>query len=303
MKRGSNCVIVPPETFFSDTRKTYKKDKGIPKPGAESKPIVKRRDAVMSEFRNLVSLKGRQERSLFVVEGLTLVGRALNDGLPVERILYTSDLLKDSDGITLLNQAHVEGVAHHQVSSGLMGTTTTTRPIPPVIASVSMSYRSAEDYHLQAGSSLLIVDGIVNPDNLGMVLRTADAAGIEGVIIIEKSASPFHKNCVRAARGAVGRIPLLRCDEPEIYLRSLTNTGFNVLGATSSARKELYDLELRTPLAFVVGNESDGMSIPVRNLCTNLVRIPMAPGQSSLNVGVATGILLYEFVRRKMLPG
>ena len=264
---------------------------------------IKRKHPVISEFRTLASLGGKLELSQFTIEGTTLANRAIDDGLPVEKVLFTPNLLSDSDGKNLLNRMHRENLIHYQVNDGVMGTLTTTRPVPSVIAAVQMNYRAAEDFHLTSETVLLITDSIANPDNLGMVLRTADAAGVHGVLVIGDGASPFHRNCIRASRGAVGRIPLLYCSDVERYLARLIGAGFNLIAATSKTNNNIYNLELKPPLGFVVGNENEGIRNTIVNLCTNLVSIPMAPGQSSLNVGVATGVLLYELVRRRHLSG
>ena len=238
-----------------------------------------------------------------MVEGLTLVERAVHDKLPVDRILYTPDLLANDQGPAFLDRAVVANFVAYEVSSGLMGTISTTRPVPAVIASVRMNYQNAVDLDLSAGSALLIADSIANPDNLGMVLRTAEAAAVDSVVFIGEGASPFHKNCVRAARGAVGRSSLAYCESPEVYFRQLIAAGFEILGATARANKNLYDFELAAPLALVVGNENEGIREEILELCTNLVKIPMAPGQSSLNVAVATGIILYELACHRGLRG
>lgn len=265
--------------------------------------VHSKKHPIISEFRELSSLKGRFKELRFVVEGLTLVERAVHDKLPVDRILYTPDLLANDQGPAFLDRAVVANFVAYEVSSGLMGTISTTRPVPAVIASVRMNYQNAVDLDLSAGSALLIADSIANPDNLGMVLRTAESAAVDSVVFIGEGASPFHKNCVRAARGAVGRSSLAYCESPEVYFRQLIAAGFEILGATARANKNLYDFELAAPLALVVGNENEGIREEILELCTNLVKIPMAPGQSSLNVAVATGIILYELARHRGLHG
>ena len=268
-----------------------------------SQRTMKRKDPVISEFRSLASLSGKLKLSKFTVEGTSLVKRAIDDGLPVEKILFTPDLLSDSGGKNLLHRMHQENLMYYQVNDGVMGMLTTARPVPSILAAVWMNYRDAENFHLTSETVLLIADSVANPDNLGMVLRTADAAGADGVLVIGNGASPFHKNCVRASRGAVGRLPLLYCSDVENYFTRLTDAGFSLIAATSKTDRNLYDLELKPPLGFVVGNENEGIRKTVSNLCTDLVSIPMAPGQSSLNVGVAAGVLLYEFVRRRNACG
>ncbi len=290
VKRGSkDDAIDSPPKRFEDAR--------------GSQRAVKRKDPVISEFRTLASLGGKMKLSKFTVEGTSLVRRAIDDGLPVEKILVTPGLLSDCSGKNLLNRMREENLMYYQVNDGVMGTLTTTRPVPSLIASVRMNYRDADDYHLTSEAVLLIADSVANPDNLGMVLRTADAAGADGVLIIGDGASPFHRNCIRASRGAVGRIPLLHCSDVKDYFARLTDAGFNLIAATSKTDKNLYDLELKPPLGFVVGNENEGIRKTVSDLCTHLAAIPMAPGQSSLNVGVAAGVLLYELVRRRSACG
>ena len=131
-----------------------------------------------------------------------------------------------------------------------------------------------------------------------MTLRTADAVGVSAVLLSSVGASPFHKNCVRASRGAVGRLPLYYTTDIGAAIETLRLSGWNVLGGTSSAEKELYTTKFSLPTAVVVGNENTGLSTETRASCTELVRIPMASGQSSLNVGVAAGVLLYELARQ-----
>lgn len=272
---------------------------------AAQRIVSKRKDAIASHVRKLASLKGKLEHSQFVVEGPLMVERAVADGLPVEAILYTAALVATSDGKSLLKQASMENLSCYQVSDGVMGSVTTTRPVPSVVASVHLNYRyflleSGElNFHWSPDCTVLIAENIGNPDNLGMTLRTADAAGVSAVLLSDEGASPFHKNCIRASRGAVGRIPLFYAPTADRAIEALRAAGWTVLGATAKTEKQLYTMEFRLPTAIVVGNEHLGISEQTRQRCTDLVRIPMAQGQSSLNVGVAAGVLLYELARQK----
>ena len=97
----------------------------------------------------------------------------------------------------------------------------------------------------------------------------------------------------------MGRLPIYFCHDAPAYLRRLRQSAFRVLGATSRAETDLYSCDLRPPIALVVGNEQTGISPPLLELCSERVRVPMAPGQDSLNVGVAAGVLLYELLRQR----
>ena len=271
---------------------------------AEQRTVSKRKDAIAAYMRKLGTLKGKLDHSQFVVEGDLMVERAVKDGLPIDGILYTTALLATPKRKSLLKQAFLDNLSCYQVSDGVMGSVTTTRPVPSVMASVHFKYQhflsvSGElNFHFSPTCTILITENIANPDNLGMTLRTADAAGVSAVLLSDEGASPLHKNCVRASRGAVGRIPLYHTTDISSVIEALRALGWNVLGGTSSAEKELYTAKFSPPTAIVVGNENTGLSIEARESCTELVRIPMASGQSSLNVGVAAGVLLYELARR-----
>jgi TrmH family RNA methyltransferase len=217
----------------------------------------------------------------------------------VDCVVHTAELSRASGGAALLEVAAESGIPCLRASDGLMGTLTATRPIPPVIAAVHLRLRDATQLETGPDSVLLVAENLQNPDNLGMVLRTADAAGVAAVVVGGEAVDPLHRNCVRAARGAVGRIAIFTCAGLPEWLASLRERGFQVIGATAHAEVSLFECRLQAPIAIVVGNEEQGVTGPVLDVCTERVRIPMAPGQDSLNVGVAAGVLLYEVQRSR----
>ena len=271
---------------------------------AEQRTVSKRKDTIVSHIRKLASLKGKLEHSEFIIEGHLIVERAVEDGLPIETLLYTTGFVATPEGKSLLKRAAAENLSFYQVNDGVMGSITTTRPVPSIIASVHLSYPNfllesgSLNFHFSPRCILLIAENIGNPDNLGMTLRTADAAGVSAVLLSGEGASPFHKNCIRASRGAVGRLPLFYTPGIGGAIAALRASDWQVLGATASAKNQLHEMEFTLPTAIVVGNENTGLSADARECCPELVRIPMASGQSSLNVGVAAGVLLYELTRQ-----
>ena len=177
---------------------------------AEQRTVSKRKDVLAAHFRKLASLKGKIEYSEFVIEGEMLVERAVVDGLPIEAILYTANYVSKYEERNFLNQLLQQNLSCYQVNDGVMGSITTTRPVPAIIANVHLNYPSfvsnsgQPNFQYSPNCTLLIAENIGNPDNLGMTLRTADAAGVTAVLLSGEGASPLHKNCIRASRGAVG---------------------------------------------------------------------------------------------------
>lgn len=268
---------------------------------AESRIIAGSRDPLLARFAELAQTTGRRKHGQVVLEGVTLVERAVADRLSLDSILYAPSLLKEQGGNELLAQALEAGVACYQATEGLIAKVTTTRPTPNVIAALFARLEEAERFPVGPDTVLLVAEDINNPDNLGMVLRTAEAAGADAVLCAGDKTDPFHKNCVRAARGAVGRISLLGCQELAPFLRDSQKQGAAVMGAALTGEAELFRCELRPPIIVIVGNEQSGIRPETLDACTLRVRIPMAPGQDSLNVGVAAGIMLYEVWRQRTL--
>ena len=296
--------VLEGDSVQTDTGAFYRGIKRGSGTEAEQRTVSKRKDVIVSHLRKLASLKGKFEHSQFLIEGHLIVERAVADGLPIETLLFTTGFLATREGKAFLKQAATENISAYQVSDGVMGSVTTTRPVPPIAASVHFSYPNflstsgSLNFHFSSKCMLLIAENIGNPDNLGMTLRTADAAGVSAVLLTDDGANPFHKNCIRASRGAIGRLPLFQTASIGSAIETLRASGWCVFGATASAERQLYETEFDLPTAIVVGNENTGLSDETRQRCTELIGIPMAAGQSSLNVGVAAGVLLYELTRR-----
>jgi TrmH family RNA methyltransferase len=252
---------------------------------------------LLSHLNDLATSAGRLARSQFLAESLLLVQRAIENRLSIDWIVYTSDLLRNPEGGRLLELAATAGIRCVSCSAGLLGKVTTSRPVPEVAAPVTFRFPDAIDAFSPAAATILIAENINNPDNLGMTLRTADAAGAQQVVV--SGTDPFHKNCVRAARGAVGRLPIVGCSDLVGYVDFLKQQNVCVAGAALNAEYNLYDAPLSHPIAVIVGNENSGITGPVLDACSIRVRIPMAAGQDSLNVGVAAGVMLYEVWRQK----
>lgn len=146
---------------------------------------------------------------------------------------------------------------------------------------------------------LLVLDGVQDPHNLGACLRSADAAGVHGVIVPREHSAPLTAAARRAASGAAETMPIYEVVNLARTLRTLKDAGIWLIGATQDAAEPIYATDLRGPLALVLGGEGKGLRRLTREHCDVLARIPMAGKVASLNVSVATGICLYEVVRQR----
>lgn len=147
---------------------------------------------------------------------------------------------------------------------------------------------------------ILALDGVQDPHNLGACLRTADAAGVNGMVIPRDRAVQVNATVAKVASGAVEHVPVITVTNLARSLDTLREAGVWVYGAAETAATTLYDMDLTVPLALVLGAEGKGLRRNTREHCDQLFSIPMLGKVESLNVSVATGVCLYETVRQRM---
>jgi 23S rRNA (guanosine2251-2'-O)-methyltransferase len=148
---------------------------------------------------------------------------------------------------------------------------------------------------------LLILDGVTDPHNLGACLRTADAAGVDAVIVPKDNSATLTPVVRKVACGAAEVIPLVQVTNLARTLRELQDAGVWIIGTAGEAEQNIYACKLKGPMALVMGAEGKGMRRLTREHCDELIKLPMAGSVSSLNVSVATGVCLYEIIRQRGL--
>ena len=170
------------------------------------------------------------------------------------------------------------------------------------------SYTELEDILSAARNSdipplLVAADGLTDPQNLGSIIRTANAAGAHGVIIPKNRSVSLNSVVAKVSAGAVEYTPVARVTNLAQTLERLKKEGFWIAGTDLRAEQYHYDADLTVPLAIVIGSEGKGMSRIVREACDFLVKIPMPGRIESLNASVAAGVLLYEVLGQRMNKG
>ncbi len=146
---------------------------------------------------------------------------------------------------------------------------------------------------------LLVLDGVTDPHNLGACLRTADAAGVHAVIAPKDKSACLNATASKVACGAAETVPLVQVTNLSRTLAWLKERGIWVIGTAGESSGNIYQADLKGPLALVMGAEGKGMRRLTRDHCDSLIYIPMAGAVSSLNVSVATGVCLFEAVRQR----
>ena len=157
---------------------------------------------------------------------------------------------------------------------------------------------SLEDLKLSDSALVIVAESVEKPGNLGAILRTADAAGVDALLVCDPRVDLWNPNVVRASRGAVFSVPTVECDNAAA-LEWLKRSEVRILAATPSADEVYFDVDLRQPVAIAVGTEDEGLSVFWMSQADVRVRIPMQGKVNSLNVSVSTALIVYEAVRQR----
>lgn len=146
---------------------------------------------------------------------------------------------------------------------------------------------------------LLLLDRLTDVRNVGAIARSAECAGVQAIVIPENHSAPMHEDAVKSSAGALLRLPVCRVKNLQDAIHILHDSGVETVACTEKTDGEMYDIDFSKPMAIVMGSEEDGISPAVMRLCKHRAKIPMMGNIGSLNVSVATGIVLWETVRQR----
>lgn len=187
-----------------------------------------------------------------------------------------------------------EGAAHQ----GVVAITAPIRyqPVDEMLSDIAPTWDAVK----QRSPLLLVIDRVTDPRNFGAILRSAVAAGTDGVIVPSREMAPLNAAAIKASAGTAPRIPIARADDLSQVLVQLKERGYWVCGAEGTAEKTLWEVDWDRPMAVVLGSEGEGLAPKVSEACDELVAIPMRGPAESLNVSVAAGLLLFTAARPRM---
>jgi RNA methyltransferase, TrmH family len=255
--------------------------------------------------KQLVKLRDRRPRDeagVFLVEGYREIRRALEKHVALQEIYFSPDWFLGENEPALIDQATVAGARVFELSKEAFAKVAYRERPDGLLAVAPQWKRSLADLTLPAAPFLLVVEAIEKPGNLGTILRSADAAGCDAVIVCDPVTDIFNPNVVRASTGVLFSVPLVVEDSARVQVW-LREKKVRTVATTPAAEKIYSDADLRGPLAIVMGSEQYGLSEFWLKNADLPVRIPMAGQADSLNVAMATIITLFEAVRQRSNHG
>lgn len=236
--------------------------------------------------------KERREEGAFLAEGVRLVEEALRTNWPIRYVLYSVGL--NERGEALIEHLKASGIEVDEVSGDLLqavSETGTSQGILAVLDLISVPFPDTYNF-------ILILDQIRDPGNLGTLIRTAEAAGAQAILLPPQTVDAFAPKVVRAGMGAHFRLPVHEMDWDEIE-KVCKQAHLQVFLADMEGQS-CWDTNFRGPLALIVGGEAEGASQQARELASATVSIPMPGKAESLNASVAGAVLMFEIVRQRI---
>lgn len=240
----------------------------------------------------------RRKAGLFVVEGIREVERCVEKGYEIDTIFYLnkpmaeniSEIIEKNKGIKLFEVSPTiyEKIAYRGSTEG-------------VIAEVKTKDKTLKDLNLSKNPLVVVLERVEKPGNLGAILRSADAAGADALIVCDPLTDLYNPNLIRNSTGAIFSVPCVACTSEEC-IKFLKENNIQILTAQLQDSELYYDTDMKRSTAIVMGTEATGLTDIWRKAADAHIRIPMLGITDSLNVSVSAAILLYEAVRQRSYP-
>ena len=238
-----------------------------------------------------LSLKKYRDRyGLYMIEGNNLISEAVKCGIEIKCVLVREDYTQDS-GLKY-PEPHIAG-------KKLFDSIAQTETSQGIVAVVGKRALCEDDFFDLCGNgNVAVLDRLQDPGNIGTVLRTAEAAGYRGAMILKGTGDVYSPKAVRAAAGSLFRMPVLFIETPAKALEVLKSNGKKAVCAWQGAETPYYNVHLKSDIALILGNEGNGLCQEFLKGADAKAKIPMAPCSDSLNVAVAAGIIMFESQRQ-----
>ncbi|MEQ1711799.1 MAG: RNA methyltransferase [Hyphomicrobium sp.] len=245
-------------------------------------------------IRALEMRKERKETGLFVAEGASILVTARDQGFAPETLVHLAGAAESGIAKGLLAWAAKTRAEVLEVSEAVLGKLA-AKDNPQTMLGVFRQRWSPlpEPRSVPAGSCWVALEDVRDPGNLGTILRTADAVGAGGVVLVGTCCDPYSRECVRATMGSIFTVPITRATREEFMAWRAGWSG-DVIGTHLDGRADFRAVTYREPVLLVMGSEGPGLSVEMAAACSRLVKIPMAGSLDSLNLAVATALALYQ---------
>lgn len=256
--------------------------------------IESKENSLFKETKKLKERRNRTKEGKYLIEGFRLIQEAFKADMEIENLII------DEESQEKLNE-YLDGYISKEnvyiIKKNLFTMLTSTETPQGAIAVV----KSKELKKETKGGFYLLCDKVQDPGNLGTIIRTAHAAGVDGIILTKGTVDIYNDKVIRSTMGSLFYIPIIQDDDNLSFTKKLKDDGFSLVATSLQESKDFFKSDLKGKIILSVGNEGNGISKEVFSLADKKVKIPMPGGAESLNVAIATSIILFEKVRQNII--
>ena len=261
--------------------------------------ITSKDNEFIKHVKKLKEKKYRDLNNEFVIEGIKLIKEAIQEKTKIKQIIICEEC-ENSD----ISKDLTYEIAKYDciyVSKQVFTSITEVSNPQGILAVVSKNIDDKND--IDYSEELIVaLDNIQDPGNLGTILRTVDSVGFKQILVSKGTADCFNPKVVRSTMGAIFRVKIIECENLIETLKQVKKHHFKVMVTSLQTNNSIYDVDYNKKV-IIIGNEANGVEEEIQNLADEKVKIPMLGKTESLNASVATGIVLYEYVRQKIKKG
>lgn len=259
--------------------------------------LTSTKNPLVKQIKKLQQVKGRKKQNLFLLEGNHLITAACEYLYPLEVVCFTPQWQEKNSELAARIKALAKRV--EIVSLEVLKAMATTLNPEGVIATAKILI--SDDLAEKKANLGLILERIQDPGNLGTIIRTAVATGVDNLSLSQDSVDIYNPKVLRASVGEWFKLPLQVRENLVKTVQIYQQQGMQVVATVPTAKKSYWEIDFNLPTLILLGNEAAGLSSELISLADELVTIPLAGGVESLNVGIATAVILYEVRRQRAL--
>ena len=251
--------------------------------------IESKNNNLFKEIKKLKEKKHRIKSNKYLIEGLRFVEEAIKSKVSIDSIIFTESFKEKNPDLFLKINENIKLI---QMNEALLKQLCSTENPQGIVGVINM-----QNKELKSGELVVLVDKVQDPGNMGTIIRTAHAAGAAGIVMTKGTVDIYNDKTLRSTMGSIFYIPIVEDDSLD-FVKSLKKEGYKLVVSYLQGKNNFFEENLQGKVMIAVGNEGNGVSDEVYDIADIKVKIPMPGEAESLNVAVATSIMIYEKIRQ-----
>ena len=258
--------------------------------------ITSKDNEIIKNVKKLKDKKYRDDKKQFIIEDIKLIEEAIEENIKIKMIIVCEECMREQ----CIEQKLLYQIAKYNciyvTEKVFLGLTDVKTP-QGMLAVIEM--QNTEDKINYNEDIIFVLDGIQDPGNLGTIIRTIDSVGLTQIIVSKDTVDAYNPKVVRSTMGAIFRVKVIETQDIIRTIKNITKREYKIIATTLDTENSIYDIDFNKKI-IVIGNEAKGVTKGILSIAHQKAKIPMLGKTESLNAAVATGVIAYEYVRRKV---